>query len=161
MSSARCSGEHANDSFAESLLLALSTGSAPQSQRPQLPLPTLPSQGRGSATHHVVTAMDSRGRLADRSSLRVLHWGSGLRLDISSVHGVVIVVARGGGGHTVTRQGHLRLPLPIRRSCGLNGGDRLLLVAFPDRGLLLAYTTAAVNAMILAYHSAHPGGLER
>jgi len=111
--------------------------------------------------YYVVTTIDSRGRLADRSPLRILRWQPSSRVDMAIVNDSVIIVARRDGSHELTRQGHLRLPVPIRRLCRLNPGDRMLLAACPDRSLLVAYTMAAVDAMILGYHAAHPGGLDR
>jgi hypothetical protein len=161
MGSARFDTEPAGDSFPESLWAALSTRPAPQSGTHGLPLPRLASQRSGSATYYVVTTIDSRGRLADRSPLRILQWRPGRRVDMSTAHGAVIVLARRTGDDAVTRQGHLRLPVPIRRLSRLNSGDRMLVAAFADRGLLVAYTMPTVNAMILAYHVTHPGGLDR
>jgi hypothetical protein len=161
MGSARFDAEPAGDSFVESLWAALSTRPASQPGTHGLPLPRLASPGSGSATYCVVTTIDGRGRLADRSPLRILQWRPGRRVDMSLAQGAVIVLARRTGDHAVTRQGYLRLPVPIRRLSRLNSGDRMLLAAFADRGLLVAYTMPTVNAMILAYHAAHPGGLDR
>jgi hypothetical protein len=44
---------------------------------PGLPLPALRSVGRMSGTYYAVTTVDARGRLADRSPLRELHWVAG------------------------------------------------------------------------------------
>ena len=57
------------------------------------------------------------------------------------------------GRETVTGQGHLRLPADLRHALRLNSGDRLLVVAHPHQGLLVAYTMPALDAMVSSYHS--------
>jgi hypothetical protein len=53
----------------------------------------------------------------------------------------------------VTRQGHLRIPATIRHGYRLTGGERLLIVAHPDEGVLIAYTPMAIDRMTTAYHT--------
>lgn len=65
----------------------------------------------------------------------------------------MLVASDAQGGHAVNGQGHLRLPASVRRSCGLEAGDRVLLAADRDRATVVAYTMAAPDAMILAWHS--------
>jgi hypothetical protein len=104
-----------------------------------------------------VTTIDGRGRLADRSPLQVLQWRSGLRVAVSVVSGAIVIVSQRDGAHAITRQGHLRLPVAVRRVCRLEAGNRLLLVACADRNLLMAYTMCALEAMVFAYHAALSG----
>jgi hypothetical protein len=150
-------------SFADSLWTALSTNVVSPSPTHGLPLPRLAVQLPDSTTYYVVTTIDSRGRLADRSPLLLLQWRPGHRLAISAAHGagVVIILAQRNGHHVVTHEGRIRLPLPVRRLCRLNPGDRMLLAACPERSLLTAYTMHVIDAMVLAYHRAHPGGVTR
>jgi hypothetical protein len=102
--------------------------------------------------YFTVTTIDNRGRLADRSPLRILGWLPLSRVSISTVKGKLIVVTRSDGPDSITRQGHLRLPAPIRHTCRLEPSAQLLVAAFPDRGLLAAYSGSALDAMVLAYH---------
>jgi hypothetical protein len=119
-----------------------------------LPVARLVSPADNGSTHYVVTAIDVWGRLADRSPLRTLQWRPGLSVAMSVVHGVVVVIAsRRATQQAITRQGHLRLPASVRHLCRLAAGDRLLVVACPDRDLLVVYTMAALDAMVLAYHA--------
>jgi len=130
---------------------------SPQTPRRGLPVSRLVMPDRGSSTYYTVTAIDVWGRLADRSPLLTLHWHPGLPISISLTENAVIVVSHRNGRHTVTRQGHLRLPASIRHLSRLKAGDRLLLAACPDRDLLVAYSMSALDAMVLAYHSPSTG----
>lgn len=41
----------------------------------------------------------------------------------------------------------------IRRWCGLNPGDRVLLAAAPEPGLLLVHTMQALDATVADFHT--------
>ncbi|MBE8525762.1 AbrB/MazE/SpoVT family DNA-binding domain-containing protein [Amycolatopsis sp. H6(2020)] len=101
-----------------------------------------------------MTTVDSRGRLADRSPLRVLGWPPMLRVSIGAVKGELIIIRRCDGPDTITGQGHVRLPARIRHRCRLEPGGRVLVVSFPTRDVLAVYTDSALDAMLLAYHEA-------
>lgn len=100
--------------------------------RGPLPLPSLISW-RMSTVVYGLSALDDRGRLADRVIMRALGWSVGLRLDIRETGGVLTVLTSPDGAYQVTHQGHLRLPAPLRHRCGLQTGDRVLLAADADR----------------------------
>jgi hypothetical protein len=102
--------------------------------------------------YYAVTTIDDRGRLADRSPLRILGWLPESSISINVLQGAVIVVTRSRGPGTITRQGHVRLPASVRHSCRLAPGARLLVAACPDHDLLAAYRTSTLEAMLLAYH---------
>ncbi len=70
--------------------------------------------------------------------------------------GVVMVSSRANGTEAIARQGHVRLPARVRHACRLGCGDRLLMAAYPDRDLLLIYTMAALDMMVLAHATAMP-----
>jgi hypothetical protein len=80
--------------------------------------PDLPPK-RTSAVVYGPSAVDDRGRLADRVVLRALSWPVGRRLDIRG--------SRPCRQHQVTGQGHVRIPAVLRHRCGLATGDRVLL----------------------------------
>ncbi|WP_432049907.1 AbrB/MazE/SpoVT family DNA-binding domain-containing protein [Verrucosispora sp. NA02020] len=61
------------------------------------------------------------------------------------------MTSRRGGRWKISRQGHLFLPSSVRRSCGIGPGDRLLILAYPDRSLLVAYTMGALELMVSRY----------
>lgn len=138
--------------FGDRLLMALTTGTAPTALEAGLPLPKLVEPSEKSATHYVITTVDARGRLADRSPLRLLVWMPRLQVSISVAAGVIVVSPQPDGAHTITSQGYLRLPASVRHQICLGVGDRVLVAACPDRGLLVAYPMPIVDTMILTYH---------
>jgi hypothetical protein len=77
--------------------------------------------------------------------LRALGWSAGHRLDIREAAGTLTVVPNPAGDHQVTGQGHLRIPAVMRHRCGLATGDRVLLVADPDRSQLAIYPPGALD----------------
>jgi bifunctional DNA-binding transcriptional regulator/antitoxin component of YhaV-PrlF toxin-antitoxin module len=89
--------------------------------------------------------MDARGRLADQLILVALGWGPGERLEIRPRHDLLIVRARPDGVFSITNQGHLRLPAPVRRWIGLAAGQRVFLAADPSARRLIVHSPAALD----------------
>jgi len=108
--------------------------------------------------YFVATTVDSRGRLADRAPVKALGWTPGMSVTISVDPTTAVIVVRRSGPSAITRQGHVRLPAPVRRRCYLSAGQRLLVVAVPEHDLLLLYTAIAVEQMLSDYHLALSGG---
>lgn len=121
-----------------------------------LPVARLRSPASSSTTYYAVSSIDVNGRLGDRSPLQTLGWGPGHPVAVSLASGTIVVASQPRSRVTVTRQGHLRLPTSVRRACRLEPGDRLLLAAYPDRDLLVAYTASTLDHMLLTYHSTVP-----
>ncbi|WP_143021424.1 hypothetical protein [Prauserella marina] len=140
-------------SIEDHILSTLRPG-APQTrqQTKSLPVAALLESVQSSALYFVVTTMDARGRLADRSPLRALGWTPGSAITITAVGRAVIAATRSAGPNAITHQGHLRLPAPIRHACRLDTGARLLVAASPVRDLLAVYPGSSVEASLLAYH---------
>jgi hypothetical protein len=113
---------------------------------------------RPRSTVYGLTTMDDRERLADHAVVRALGWGSGTRLDIHESGGMVLVRADRQGVFSVTGQGYVRLPATVRHWCALTPGDRVLLVADPDQGLLVVHPPAALGAMVTQLHAEVLGG---
>lgn len=127
----------------------------PLPRTPGLPIAPLATPEHDDSAHYALTAMDARGRLADRSAMRVLRWEPGQPIAVTVAPGALLVLPRPDGPEAITQQGHLRLPAAIRYALGLTPGDRLLVAAFPDRRFLVTYTIATLDTMILAYHRSH------
>jgi hypothetical protein len=125
--------------------------------RRPLPVPRL-AVSRLRSTVYRLAAVDDRGRIAGHAVVRALGWGSGTRLDVHESCGLVLVRADQQGVFSVTNQGHLRLPATVRHWCGLVPGDRVLLAANPDRGLLVVYPPVALDAMVSQFHTDVLGG---
>ncbi|NKQ52012.1 hypothetical protein HFP15_03865 [Amycolatopsis sp. K13G38] len=142
-------------SIEDHILSTLSAGT-PQTrqQTKSLPVATLLEPVQSSTLYFVVTTIDSRGRLADQSPLRILGWTPDCAITITTVGRAAIVATRSAGPDAVTSQGHLRLPARVRHVCRLDTGARLLVAASPDRDLLAVYPHSSVEASLLAYHRA-------
>lgn len=119
---------------------------------PGLPIAQLAVPEREESAHYALTAMDARGRLAGRSAMRVLNWRPGQPITVTITQRALLVVPQAEGPEAITQQGHLRIPKGIRHWFDLKPGDRMLLAAFPDYDLLIAYTFAALDTMIHQYH---------
>jgi hypothetical protein len=113
---------------------------------------------RSRTTVYRLVAVDNRGRIADREVYRALGWPPGARVDIREQAGLVLVVRDPQGVFSVDRRGHLRLPAAARRWCGIAVGDRVLLAAEPDRGVLVVHPAAALDAMVTEAYRALLGG---
>jgi hypothetical protein len=118
-----------------------------------LPLAPLSVPSPAPSLYHTVTPVDARGRLADRSPIRALGWQPGQPITITVRQRAIVVTAQAGAADCITRQGHLRLAARIRHICRLNAGDRLLVAAAPPFGVLVAYTMALLESILLRHHT--------
>jgi hypothetical protein len=50
------------------------------------------------------------------------------------------------------------VPASVRRWCALEAGDRVLLAAAPDSGVLVVHTMATLDAVLERHHAALAGG---
>jgi hypothetical protein len=115
---------------------------------PGLPLPRLMQITAPAEFYCTVTPVDVNGRLADRNPLRALGWEANLQVSVVCQRGVIVVEARDRGLSKLTQQGYLLLPSYVRRSCGMVAGDRVMALAYPDRGSLMIYTMGLLQRII-------------
>ncbi len=127
--------------------------------RPRRPLPiaTVPVPRPPDAAVYGMAAMDDRGRIADRSVLRVLGWDAGTRVRVDVDSGIAVVSAEPNGPSRITTSSHLRLAASVRHRLGLRPGDRMLLSASPTALRLRLYPPAALDAFLASAGST--GGL--
>jgi hypothetical protein len=133
-------------------------GASPSGDRRLLPLPRLNLGVRDGAVVYGIAAVDCRGRIADRVVMAALGWTAGMRLSIREDRGLVLLAADQRGVFSLTRQGHVRLPVGVRRWCALTAGDRVLLVADPEQRSLVVFPPAALDAMLRQCHRVLFGG---
>ncbi|MBE9376442.1 AbrB/MazE/SpoVT family DNA-binding domain-containing protein [Saccharopolyspora sp. HNM0983] len=101
-----------------------------------------------------IAAVDERGRIAETAITSAVGWQPGERLRLEPLSTTTVAVrADPSGLFPLTRRGHLPLPAPVRRWCGLAPGDRVLLAASREEGLVLVHTMAALEAMVTAFHA--------
>ncbi|TVT01813.1 AbrB/MazE/SpoVT family DNA-binding domain-containing protein [Amycolatopsis bartoniae] len=99
-----------------------------------------------------MSAVDCRGRIADRAVVAALGWCPGTLLGIREAHGLLVVRPTPHGPVSVTPPGYLRLPAAIRHSSQLSPGDRLLLAAYPSHDLLIVHPPAALDELLTPHH---------
>ncbi len=120
----------------------------------RVPLTQLAALPSTTSMVYRIASLDTQGRIAESSIVTALGWRTGqrLRLEVHS-NTTVTVQADTDGVFTLARRAHLPLPAAVRRWCGLNPADRVLLAAAPESGLLLIHTMRALDAMVAAFHT--------
>jgi hypothetical protein len=126
-----------------------------------LPLPRFPDKAGPSSTYYAISGIDRSGRLADRSALLDLDWLPGTPVAISVAGDVVVAEVRSTGPYRVAARGHLRLPAAVRHAAHIRAGDRVLLAADNDHGLLVIYSLTVLDAIVSDYRRAGPAGAAR
>jgi hypothetical protein len=94
--------------------------------------------------------IDASGRIADRAVISALGWRGGDRLTLTADAGVVTARRDPGGMITLPARSYIAIPAALRRRCGLDPGDRVLLAAVPGDDTLAAYSLAVVDQAIRA-----------
>ena len=94
--------------------------------------------------------IDMAGRVADRAVISALGWRCGDRLTLTAEAGVVTARRDPAGMVTMTAKPYIVIPAALRRRCGLEPGDRVLLAAEPAADMLTAYSFAVVDRAIRA-----------
>ena len=97
--------------------------------------------------------IDVAGRVADRAVISVLGWRCGDRLTLTAEAGVVTARRDPAGLAAMTAKPYIVIPAVLRRRCGLEPGDRVLLAAVPAEDMLSAYPLAVVDQAIRAHGS--------
>jgi AbrB family looped-hinge helix DNA binding protein len=100
-----------------------------------------------------VARIDASGRICERAIIAVLGWVGGDRLTSTANSGVVIARRDAGGMVTLPASGYITIPAALRRRCGLEPGDQVLLAAVPAADMLTAYSFAVVDEAIRAHGS--------
>lgn len=118
-----------------------------------LPMPSLPARN-SSAALYGLAVIDCHGRAADRVVLASLGWSPGQSLRLRVIAGSIVARPDVRGGVAVSTDGHVRLPIGLRRRCGLRTGDRVLLVADPPSGTLLLHPPPVLDELLAVHHCA-------
>jgi len=102
--------------------------------------------------------IDAAGRVADRAVISALGWRCGDRLTLTAEAGMVAARRDPAGMTAMTAKPYIVIPAALRRRCGLEPGDRVLLAAVPGEDTLTAYSLAVVDRAIRACGSFPHGG---
>jgi hypothetical protein len=95
--------------------------------------------------------IDVAGRVADRAVIRALGWRCGDRLTLTAEAGVVAARRDPAGMAAMTAKPYIVIPAALRRRCGLEPGDRVLLAAVPAFDTLTAYCLAVLDQALRAH----------
>jgi len=75
--------------------------------------------------------IDASGRICERAVITALGWADGDRLTLTAEAGVVTVRRDPGGMVTLPASDYITIPAALRRRCGLEAGNQVLLAALP------------------------------
>ena len=127
--------------------------------RPHRSPPCLrPAAEKANSGIYGLAKIDHRGRVTDAVVERALGWPPGTRLNIQQTSGVIIVSVDDRGVFTMPNQGHVCLPLPVRRWCGLGAGDQVLLAVGQAADRLFVYPSATLDELLGEHHRGLFGG---
>ena len=77
-----------------------------------------------------------------------LGWTDTTRLDLRFDAGRLLVTAVPDGPYGLAGRGRLPLPVHLRRGCGIEPGDRVLLAGEPADGVVTIHPLASLDAML-------------
>ena len=122
------------------------------------PLPTLPSlrlptDAAPDAALLDTARLDRSGRVHARPLLDALGWGTGHRVDIAVVSGVLVIGATPGGLHAVGSRGVLTLPAAARSMCSIEPGVPVVLLASPGQNLLVVHPASTITRLLAQHHA--------
>ncbi len=113
-----------------------------------VPVPSLPED-----VVYGIARIDASGRICERAIITALGWAGGDLLTLTADAGVVTARRDPGGMVTLPASAYIAIPAALRRRCGLEPGDQVLLAALPDQDSLAAYSLAVVDQAIRAHGS--------
>lgn len=130
----------------------------PRDQVARAPLPVLPALSRldnlNPAALLVSTSrMDRSGRIHERILLSQLGWHPGTRVDIDTLHNMIVIAAIPTGHHTIDHRGAIKLPASLRRLCGIDHGPPLVIAAAMSEQVMVVHPTATITHMLTAHYT--------
>ena len=128
----------------------------PQYRRP-LPLPTTPPPSRSDVVFGM-SRLTGGGRLANKAVATSLGWMPGQRVTFAVSGGLIVVAADSVGPRKLDSSGCLLVPIVVLRSCGLHGGETVLMAALPRQRRLILHPPGALAQLTEVAHTAALGG---
>ena len=123
-----------------------------------LPLPRLATLPHERPMLYGMATLDRGGRIGDRRIMRALGWRPDEHLDVTLVDEVMLIRPHHDGRFRVPPGLLAVIPAPVRHWCALSPGDRVLLAADLERGVLVVHTTTTLDRLVLAHHATVFGG---
>jgi hypothetical protein len=97
--------------------------------------------------------MDRSGRIHERLMLRELGWDSGDRVDMDTIHGMILIAATPTGLHGIDDRGAIKLPATLRRLCNINYGPPLVLAAAIPKQVMVVHPATVVADMLTSHYT--------
>ncbi|WP_173141989.1 hypothetical protein [Kibdelosporangium persicum] len=104
-----------------------------------------------------IGCVDASGRISERHMIHALDWKPGQRFDVTLITRGIVIRASPDGSTVLPRTQRLVVPLTARRHCDITAGDRLLLAAAPQHGVIIVHTATALDEMLIQYHASSAG----
>jgi len=117
-----------------------------------LPLPRVGSLRYGLAR------VDGWGVVSNRAVIQALGWCHGDRLHITLIADSVVVHRSPSGVFVMPAKPYVVLPASVRHRPGLCPGQQVLIAADPGHDVLVVHPLAALDSMVVAYHTALVAG---
>jgi hypothetical protein len=95
-----------------------------------------------------VAAIDHSGRFGDRLLITELGWQPGDQIDVEVLPGAAVLRRSPHGRFQVDSRGHVFLSTAIRTVLGVPVGGRVVLLAVPERNLLMIHPPQVVGALL-------------
>jgi len=122
------------------------------------PMPVLPALSR---LDHVAPVsllvstcrMDRSGRIHERLLLRELDWEPGDRVDMDTIHGMILIANTPTGLHTIDDRGAIKLPATLRRLCNIIYGPPLVLAAAVPEQVMVVHPGIVVADMLASHYT--------
>lgn len=115
---------------------------------PRVPEPAAPDLGPIIIG---VAAVDGSGRVRERTLFAALGWRRGESLDLHVVHNAAVLQPVPHGSVRIDGRDQLALPSGCRTVLGIRPGDRVVLAALPNHGILLVYPMSLATCWIRAH----------
>jgi hypothetical protein len=122
----------------------------PASPLPPTDLHLLP---RDASMLYDIGRVDGSGRIASNDIVNALNWTSGSKLDVILTPQSIVLRSASDGLYSVPPRPCIVIPSHARHPHGITPGDRVLIAAAPDHGLVIVYPLSALDEMISRYHS--------
>ncbi|MEU7477099.1 hypothetical protein AB0A63_14020 [Lentzea sp. NPDC042327] len=103
-------------------------------------------RGRQHRRRYAIVLLDSDGRVTDQQLFSQLGWSPGMRVDIGVGDGHEIVVRRDEDGDwALTARNMLLVPAPLRRWCGYESREPVLMVAVPSMAAVVLHNLETLD----------------
>jgi bifunctional DNA-binding transcriptional regulator/antitoxin component of YhaV-PrlF toxin-antitoxin module len=101
-----------------------------------------------------IARVDASGRIENRDIIKTLGWQARDKLEMILTQGAIIIRQASDGCFSIPQRPRIIIPPTARKRHVIRPGDRVLVAAAPDYGILIVYPVPTLNEIIARYHSA-------